>query len=295
MSYERIEVRPVSAAIGAEIGGVDLASLDDPTWEATWEEIHRAFLEHLVLFFRDQEITPEKQIAFSRRFGEIGYYPLVRGMDDHPEIVEVRKEPEEKENFGGVWHSDTSYLATPPLGAVLYAKELPPQGGDTLWSNMYLAYEALSDGMKGVLKGLKAVNSSQKGAAAKGRQARQDEAPGKAPGEAAGVLEAVHPVVRVHPETGRKSLYINAGHTLRFERMTEEESAPILRFLCEHLIRPEFTCRFRWTSGALAVWDNRCTQHYALNDYHGHRRVMHRVTIKGETPVGKGEMPVGAA
>jgi len=278
MRYRHIGVHPVSAAVGAEISGIDISKMND----ATWNEIRHAFLEHLVIFFRDQDITPEQQIAFARRFGEIGYYPMVRGMEAHPEIVEVRKEPEEKENFGGVWHSDTSYLATPPLGAVLYAKDLPPTGGDTLWSNMHLAYNALSEGMRRLLDGLKAVSSSQKGAAAIGRQARHDEAPG----ESSGVLEAVHPVVRVHPETGRKSLYVNAGHTVRFEGMTEKESEPILQFLFTHLIRPEYTCRFQWRTGSLAVWDNRCTQHYALNDYHGHRRVMHRITIKGDVPKG---------
>ncbi len=279
MSYERIGVLPISGAIGAEISGVDLMMLNDETFE----EIHRAFLEHLVVFFHDQTITPEQQIAFSRRFGEIGYYPFVKGMEAYPEIVEVRKEPEEQENFGGIWHSDTTYLVTPPLGAVLYAKELPPVGGDTLWSNMYLAYDALSDGMKRMLGGLKGVNSSKKGAAAIGRKARRDEAPR----DSLDVQrEAIHPVVRTHPETGRKAIYVNAGHTTRFEGMTAAESEPILQFLFEHLIRPEFTCRFQWKEGSLAVWDNRCSQHYAMNDYHGHRRVMHRITIKGDVPNG---------
>jgi taurine dioxygenase len=279
MSYERIGVHPISGAIGAEISGVDLTNLDDEFWE----EIHRAFLEHLVIFFRDQNVTPEQQIAFAGRFGEIGYYPFVEGMAAYPEIVEVRKEPEEEENFGGIWHSDTTYLETPPLGAILYAKELPAIGGDTLWSNMYLAYDALSDGMKRLLGGLKGVNSSKKSAAAAGRQARRDEAPKDSPEIQ---HEAVHPVIRTHPETGRTALYVNFGHTMRFERMNAAESEPILDFLFEHLVRAEFTCRFRWETGSLAVWDNRCSQHYAMNDYHGHRRVMHRITIKGDVPKG---------
>lgn len=277
MSYQRIGVVPISGAIGAEITGVDLTMLNDETYA----EIHRAFLQHLVVFFHDQNITPAQQIAFSRRFGEIGYYPFVKGMEAYPEIVEVRKEPEEKENFGGIWHSDTTYLATPPLGAVLYAKELPPDGGDTLWSNMYLAYDALSDGMKRLLGGLKGVNSSQKGAAAIGREARRDEAPGVSSDVQ---HEAIHPVIRTHPETGRKAIYVNAGHTIRFEGMTAAASEPILKFLFGHLVRPEFTCRFQWKAGSLAVWDNRCSQHYAMNDYHGHRRVMHRITIQGDVP-----------
>ena len=279
MGYERISVRSVSGAIGAVISDVDLAALNN----ATFAEIHHAFLEHLVLFFRDQNITPAQQIAFSRRFGEIGYYPFVEGLAAYPEIVEVRKEPEESENFGGVWHSDTTYLATPPLGAVLYARELPPGGGDTLWSNMYLAHDALSDGMKSLLAGLRGVNSSKKGAAAAGRQARRDEVPMDTPDD---YYEAVHPVVRAHPETGRKALYVNAGHTTRFEGMTAAESEPTLKFLLAHLIRPEFTCRFQWAAGSLAVWDNRCAQHYAINDYYGHRRVMHRITIQGDAPDG---------
>jgi taurine dioxygenase len=226
-------------------------------------------------------LTPGQQIAFARRFGEIGTYPFVEGMAAYPEIVEVRKEPAEKENYGRIWHSDTAYLETPPLGAVLYAKELPPLGGDTLWSNMYLAHEALSDDKKQLLAGLKGVNSLKKGTAAVGRQTRRDEAPRNI---ADVYYEAGHPVIRTHPETGRKAIYVNEGHTVRFEDMTETESKPILQFLFRHLVRPEFTCRFRWQAGSLAVWDKRCSQHYAMNDYHGHRRVMHRITLKGDEP-----------
>lgn len=277
MGYERISVLPISGAIGAEISGVDLTMLDDETYA----EIHRAFLEHLVIFFHGQTITPEQQITFARRFGEIGYYPFVAGLEAYPEIVEVRKEPDETENFGGVWHSDTTYLKNPPLGAVLYAKKLPAIGGDTLWSNMYLAYDALSQGMKRMLDGLNGVNSSIKGAAAIGRQARRDGAP-KDPLDVQ--REAIHPAVRSHPVTGRKAIFINAGHTTRFEGMSTAESEPILQFLFNHLIRPEFTCRFQWRVGSLAVWDNRCSQHYAMNDYHGNRRIMHRITIEGDVP-----------
>ena len=277
MAYKKIEVTPHGGNVGAVVGGVDLGALDD----ATFAEIHQAFLEHLVLFFRDQDITPEAHISFSRRFGEIGYYPFVEGMKDYPEIVEVLKEADESLNFGGVWHSDTAYLERPPLGSVLYAKELPPVGGDTMWSNMYLAYELLSGGMKDVLDGLKAVNSSRKGAAAITREARIEDHRKE---DAADYYEAVHPAIRTHPDTGKKAIYVNIGHTANFDGMTEEESAPILTYLCEHLIRPEFTCRFAWGVGDVAIWDNRCAQHYAMNDYHGHRRLMHRVTIEGDRP-----------
>ena len=277
MAYKKIEVRPCSGAIGVEVGGVDCGALDDKTFA----EIHRAYLEHLVLFFRDQEITPEEQIAFAGRFGEIGYYPFVEGMKDHPEIVEVLKEADDTLNFGGVWHSDTAYLEKPPLGSVLYAKVLPPLGGDTIWSNMYLAHERLSAGMKDMLDGLKAVNSSRKGAAAITRETRIED---HRKDDAADYYDAVHPAIRTHPDTGKKAIYVNIGHTANFDGMTEEESAPILNYLCEHLIRPEFTCRFAWRVGDVAIWDNRCAQHYAMNDYHGHRRLMHRVTIEGDRP-----------
>jgi taurine dioxygenase len=277
MTYQLIDVRPIAGALGAEIHGVDLARLDD----ASFAEIHRAFLDHLVIFFRDQRINPEQQVAFSARFAPIGYYPFLKGLPDHPEVIEVRKEPEDRLNFGGVWHTDTAYLAKPPMGSVLYAKEVPPTGGDTMFANLYLAYETLSDGMKQMIEGRRAINSSRKGDAAVGRQKSVDANPKDATGVQ---TESLHPVVRTHPETGRKALYVNRGHTVSFEGATPEESAPILEFLFEHQIRPEFTCRFQWAPGSIAVWDNRCALHYPLNDYHGQRRVMHRVTMEGGVP-----------
>lgn len=277
MTYERITVRPVAGALGAEISGVDLARLDD----ATFAEIHRAFLDHLAIFFRDQEITPAQQLAFAGRFAPIGQYPFLNGLPDHPQVIEVRKEPEDKLNFGGTWHSDTAYLARPPMGSVLYAKAIPPYGGDTLFANMYLAWEALSDGMKALLRPLRALNTATKGNAAAGRKQRVEENPRDATGVQ---TDSLHPVARIHPETGRVALYVNLGHTTRFDGMTEAESAPLLDYLFRHQIRPELTCRFRWTQGAVAVWDNRCAQHYAMNDYHGFRRVLHRVTMDGDVP-----------
>jgi taurine dioxygenase len=277
MTHKAIEVRPLTGAIGAEILDVDLGALDDKSFA----EIDQAFLDHLVLFFRNQDITPAAQIDFARRFGDIGFYPFVAGMADHPEIIEVLKEADETVNFGGVWHSDTAYLETPPLGSVLYAKEVPPIGGDTVWSNMYLAYDNLSDGMKDMLRGLRAVNSSRKGAAAVTREARIEDH-GKE--DAADAYESIHPAIRTHPDTGRKAIYVNVGHTVRFNGMTEAESEPVLAYLFEHVIRPEFTCRFAWRVGDVAIWDNRCAQHYALNDYHGQRRLMHRITIEGDRP-----------
>ena len=277
MDYKHISVQPISGALGAEIHGVNLGKLDDEIFA----EIHNAFLKHAVIFFRDQDITPGQQVSFSARFAQNGYYPFLKGLPNHPEVIEVRKEPEDKINFGGVWHTDTAYLAIPPMGSVLYAKEIPPSGGDTMFASLYLAYETLSDGMKIMLKGRRALNSSRKGDAAVGRQKSVDENPKDTTDIQ---TESIHPVVRVHPETGRKALYVNRGHTVCFEGATQQESAPILEFLFEHQIRPEFTCRFQWEPGSIAVWDNRCALHYPLNDYQGQRRVMHRVTMEGEIP-----------
>jgi taurine dioxygenase len=277
MDYKHIQVKPIAGALGAEIYGVDLAKLDDEIFA----DIHQAFLDNLVIFFRDQTITPEQQVAFSARFAPVGYYPFLKGLPDHPAVIEVRKEPEDKLNFGGVWHTDTAYLAKPPMGSVLYAKEIPESGGDTMFANLYLAYETLSDPLKAMLDGRNAVNSSQKGDAAVGRQKSVDENPKDATDIQ---TESSHPVLRTHPETGRQALYVNRGHTVCFEGMTPQESAPILEYLFEYQIRPEFTCRFQWTPGSIAIWDNRCALHYPLNDYQGQRRVMHRVTMEGDTP-----------
>lgn len=274
-----LQVRPLSGALGAEISGVDLAADLDPD---TVDAIRATWLEHLVVFFRDQDLTPERQLAFARRLGEPVEYPFVKGLDGYPMITPVVKLEHETANFGGIWHSDTTYQREPPSATMLLARELPPVGGDTLFANMYLAYESLSEGMRRTLDGLVAISSSLKADAS---ATREDRRSSDGRDDAPDALEAEHPVVRTHPETGRKALYVNVGHTARFRDMTVEESAPILAFLFEHLKRPEFTCCFRWTPGALALWDNRCAQHYPVNDYHGHRRVMHRITLKGDRPV----------
>jgi taurine dioxygenase len=278
-----LDIRPLSGAIGAEIAGIDLSQpLDDMTIAA----IRRAWLDHLVIFFRDQDLPPDKLMALARRFGKPIEYPFVAGIDGFPEVTPVVKLEHERVNFGGIWHSDTTYLETPPMGTFLVAREVPEAGGDTLFANMYLAYEALSDGMKRLIDPLVGVNSSRKADASKTREDRMkaDLKSGEAGGGARRDYVAEHPVVRTHPETGRKALYVNIGHTQRFKDMTEDESAPIVAFLFAHQTRPEFTCRFRWTAGSLALWDNRCAQHNPINDYHGHRRVMHRVTLGGDRP-----------
>ena len=278
MDYTSITVTPLTPAIGVEISGVNLATELPDT---TIAEIRHAWLEHLVVFFRDQTLTPQTLVNFSRRFGEIGYYPFVKGMEKHPEVVEVAKKPDEKINFGGLWHTDTSYLELPPLGSLLYAVEVPTVGGDTLFANMYRAYEALSDGMKQLLDGLRAVNSAEKPDAAITRVHRIADRPN----DASDIVTTVsHPIVRTHPETQRKALYCSDAHTMNIEGMTAAESRPLLQYLYSVQQREEWQCRFHWHPGSVAIWDNRCAQHNALNDYHGHRRTMYRVTLKGDTP-----------
>ncbi len=278
MQRVTMDVRRVAGALGAEVQGVDLAhALDDDQVAA----LRNAWHEHLVLFFRDQHLTPAQFMAFARRIGRPVEYPFVKGIEGYPEIIEVKKLAHETVNFGGIWHSDTTYLAEPPMASMLLARETPPFGGDTLFANMYLAYETLSAGMRRMLDGLRAVSSSAKADVSRTREDRI-KSDGRADSREEYVAE--HPVVRTHPETGRKALYVNVAHTVRFADMTEAESAPLLAYLFEHQARPEHTCRFVWQPGSIALWDNRCTQHNPVNDYHGHRRVMHRITLAGDRP-----------
>jgi taurine dioxygenase len=278
--YEHIELDPVAGALGAEIFGADLSR---PIDDATFAEIRRAFLEHNVIFFRGQSLTPKQFLAFARRWGGIHRHPYVQPIDGYPDILEILKTETDTRNFGGRWHTDQSFAPRPALGTLLYALETPSHGGDTAFANQYLAYDALSDGMKTMLDGLRAVfNGDQVHG-----QSRQQSylAGGSMQARDTGGEQTVslHPVVRTHPETGRKALYVGS-HTQMFENMSEAESLPLLDYLRTHAVRPEFTCRFRWEPGALAFWDNRCTQHCALNDYPGQRRRMHRITIQGDIP-----------
>jgi len=272
MPHDSMTVQPIAGALGAEISGIDLSErLDD----ATFGQIHRALLDHCVIFFRDQDITPEQQLGFARRWGDIHLHPHLPGLPGTPEILEIVKDKKDIHTLGGYWHTDQMFTPTPVMATMLYAKQVPPHGGDTLFTNAYLSYDSLSDGMKEMLDGLRTVNiyEMKKGRAAAMRVTALDEEP----------VQAEHPLIRTHAETGRKTLYISyAGITRRLAGMTDAESEPLLGYLREHAARPEFTCRFRWVAGSLAVWDNRCVQHLAVNDYHGHKRVMHRITIKGE-------------
>lgn len=278
MTGNAFEVRRIAGALGAEIHGIDLAGVAD---DGTVAALRQALLDHLVIFFRGQSLSLDQYLAVARRFGEPIEYPFVKGVDGYPEIIAVTKLETERVNFGGIWHSDTAYLERPPMGSMLLAREVPPFGGDTIFANQYMAYETLSAGMRKLLDGLAAINSS---ARADVSRTREDRIKDSGRNSAQQVYEAEHPVVRTHPETGRKALYVNVAHTVRFAGMTEEESAPILDFLYRHQTRPEFTCRFRWEKGSLAFWDNRAAQHNAVNDYQGHRRVMHRITLAGDKP-----------
>lgn len=278
MAYSRIRVEPAAGALGAVITGVDLRR---PLDDRCVAEIRAAWLEHLVVFFRDQDLTPGEFLALARRFGEPDAYPFVKGIEGYPEIIQVAKLEHERVNFGGIWHSDTTYLERPPMGAMLLAREVPPVGGDTLFANMYLAYETLSPGLKRLLDGLVAISSSAK---ADVSRTREDRIKDSGTEQSRQVFEAAHPVVRTHPETGRKALFVNVAHTARFKDMTEEESAGLLHYLFQHQVRPEFTCRFAWRPGSLAFWDNRATQHNPINDYHGYRRIMLRISLAGDVP-----------
>jgi alpha-ketoglutarate-dependent taurine dioxygenase len=282
VDFRHISVMPVAGACGAEIGRVDLNTLD----AETVEEVRRAFLAHKVIFVRDQTLTPETHKALGRHFGTLNIHPQYVHLDGDEEILPIVKEPTDQHNIGGVWHSDVTFLERPALGSMLYGIEVPAVGGDTMFADQQAAYDALSVGMKEMLDGLMALHSdrtlSDPAEVARRNATRSTkitaEATGKPP------IENLHPVVRTHPDTGRKGLFVNKAFTLRFDGMTEEESKPLLDFLYVHAVRPEFTCRFRWMPGSLAFWDNRCLMHYALNDYPGERRYMHRVTVDGDRP-----------
>jgi taurine dioxygenase len=245
-------------------------------------EIRRAFGQYGVVFFRDQDLTPEQHVTFAERFGPIDINRFFTAVPGYPMIAEVRKEPEQTRNIGGGWHTDHSYDQVPALGSMLYAREVPQTGGDTLFASMYSADDALSDGLKQTLDGLRACHSSRHVFGADGR-ARQGDLAGRIGHPELATQDAVHPVVIRHPETGRKSLYVNPGFTLHFDGWTEEESRPLLQYLYQHAVRPEFTCRFHWRAASLALWDNRSTWHFAVNDYHGERRLLHRITIQGSS------------
>lgn len=278
MSQTTLQIEPYSSAVGALVHGIDIAQ---PLTDETFATIRQAFFDHGVLFFRDQHITPTQHIAFARRWAPIDINRFFKPVEGYPEIAEVRKEPEQKTNIGGGWHTDHSYDDVPAMGSLLLAREVPPRGGDTLFANMAMAYDALSPGLKRTLDGLRAVHSTRHVFGDKGGYAKVADLDTRIGNAAAAVQDVVHPVVIRHPDTGRKTLYVNSAFTVQFEGWTVAESEPLLRYLYQFAARPEFSCRFEWQAGSLAFWDNRATWHYALNDYHGHRRLMHRITVQG--------------
>ena len=277
MDYKEIEVTPQSTALGAVISGIDLSK--EPSKRAM-AELEDAFGRYSVIFFRDQNLTPQQHIAMAERWGAINVNRFFNPLDGYPQIAQVIKEANQKENIGGTWHTDHSYDLIPAMGSMLYAREVPTVGGDTLFSSMYLAYEALSGDMKKMLADLKAWHSSRHAFGYSVTDSEHFEDGRLAnPGQA--TQDALHPVVITHPLTGRKALYVNADFTVRFDGWTVEESQPILDLLYAHGARQEFTCRFHWEPDSIAFWDNRATWHYAMNDYQGHRRIMHRITLEG--------------
>ena len=279
-TYKTIKATPISREIGAEIFGVDIASgIND----RQFAEIRQAYIDFGVIFFRDQLITPDQHIEFARRWGEINVNRFFQPVETHPMIAEVRKEAHQKKNIGATWHTDHSYDQIPAMGSILYAREVPTLGGDTLFSSMYAAYDALSVGMKKMLIGLRAEHSSRH---AFGEEAYVDtdmeDLDGRLSNTDAATQDAVHPVIIRHPLSDRPALYVNGDFTVKFEGWSQQESQPLLNFLYQHARQNEFTCRFKWQKGSMAIWDNRATHHYAMNDYHGELRLMHRITIEGE-------------
>lgn len=286
MSSSIVEVSPVPGALGAEVIGVNLR--DDRRPEII-EAIHRSFLDHHVVFLRDQVLDPEELTEVGRLFGELEDYPFVDPLPGHPKIIPVIKEADEKTNFGGGWHTDLVYRPEPSAATMLYAVEVPVRGGDTLFADGIAAYEALSTRMKELIADLSVVYNVTHVARSlryrsNGAEGYSRSMPSKRDAAIAGVSPA-HPLVRTHPETGVKGLYLSREHTENFEGMTVEESEPLLDWLQAHMTKPIFTTRFHWERGSIAFWDNRCVSHYALNDYHGERRHMHRLTIAGDKPV----------
>ena len=273
-----MKIKQIAGALGAEITGVDLAG---GVPEQLAAEMRQVFLQHQVIFLRNQDLTPQQFLSFANAMGEPVEYPFVKGLEGFPHIIEVKKLAHEKVNFGGIWHSDTTYLDMPPMGSMLLSREVPPYGGDTLFASQYAAYEALSSTMQDLLNGLTGISSSAKADVSKTREDRiKTDGKDTVPQE----YRAEHPIVRTHPETSRKVLYVNVAHTAGIKGMTDEESAPLLNFLFAHQVKPEFTCRFVWEPNTIAFWDNRCVQHNPVNDYHGFRRVMQRITLRGDRP-----------
>jgi len=285
MTYTTFEARPLTGALGAEIYGADLK---DHANTAMWNELQQAFLEFKVIAVRGQSLSPAEQRDAAKHFGEPSHYPFAEGLPDIPQMTLVIKEPHDRRNFGNGWHSDTPYLAKPPAITTLYAVETPPKGGDTLFTNTQMAYDELSTGLRKLIDGLSGVFSAslkyRPGGNRQEHHAKITSMPVTNTDNAERYVSR-HPIVRTHPQTGKKALYCSLTHTLHLDEMTEKESQPLIKMLYEHASTPEFTCRVRWEPGQMTFWDNRCTMHNAVNDYHGARREMRRLTVRPEKPV----------
>ena len=274
-----MNIQPLSPSLGSIIHGLNVSK---PLTEDLLAALRAVWLDRQVIVLRDQSLSSDQYISFARQLGTPDIYPFLRGLEGFPEITPILKKETEKVNFGGVWHSDTTYQPCPPMATMLYAMELPPLGGDTLFANQVQAYESLSDGLKDTLATLKIICRPDKAVA---MATRADRIAGQGRDTSKDNLVGIHPVIRTHPETGKKALYVNQAHSCHFQGWSMEESNGLLNFLYAHQIRQEFQCRHVWHQGDLAIWDNRCTLHYPVNDYHGHRRLLHRITLKGDKPV----------
>ena len=275
-NYSTINVKPLSGNIGAEIDGVNLKKIS----EEQFKEIKIVFGKYGVIFFRNQNLSPEEEIIFAELWGEININRFFTNLEGYPKIALVSKEPDQKKNIGGAWHTDHTYDLEPAMGSILFAHQVPKKGGDTLFSSMYAAYETLSDGLKDTLKNMYGRHSSRH-VFGTSRAERNDDTVGRIINSDKAKQDAIHPVVITHPQTGKKALFVNPTFTLGFDGWSDEESKPLLSYLYSHATKPEFTCRFKWEEGSIAFWDNRSTWHLAVNDYHGERRLMHRITING--------------
>jgi taurine dioxygenase len=281
-------ILPLTPHLGAEVVGVRLLDASDA--EMAW--VQEAFATYAVLAFPDQGLTPDEQLAVTAKFGPVLRVPYVQGMASHPDVIAVLKEADEQRisTFGGSWHTDFSFLPEPPDATLLQSVELPSVGGDTIWANQYRAYEMLSPGLRRMLDGLRAVHTGwPHGTRGPGPDVRVSRSIKMTRNDASADREVLHPVVRRHPVTGRSALFVNPVYTQRFEDMTVEESKPLLDFLNAHATRPEFQMRLRWRPGMMLMWDNRSTLHLAINDYDGHRRLLHRTTVAGSRPIGVNE------
>lgn len=275
-NYSTINVKPLSGNIGAEIDGVNLKKIS----KEQFNEIKIVFGKYGVIFFRNQNLSPEEEIIFAELWGEININRFFTNLEGYPKIALVSKEPDQKKNIGGAWHTDHTYDLEPAMGSILFAHQVPKKGGDTLFSSMYAAYETLSDGLKDTLKNMYGRHSSRH-VFGTSRAERNDDTVGRIINSDKAKQDAIHPVVITHPQTGKKALFVNPTFTLGFDGWSDEESKPLLSYLYSHATKPEFTCRFKWEEGSIAFWDNRSTWHLAVNDYHGQRRLMHRITING--------------